>query len=293
MEIRTIGAPLLRSQSHLLSFLSASARTSTPYSSLLTRTAKPFVCHSCRQFSTILPFRQQAAAKAVGREDDTPFRLQPPPDNSDVDFLDSVMDFGPTPGASAKHTSHFKGSGNPADDKLYRTAERYGSSAGRSSFDVAMEGVGAPSPEQARTASNASSGNSWIQPKSRQTVIRGRALANKDVVFPTNRGGFAEDTLLATTKPRVLRELDIHLSARTGRTFAVDNNKMTDLGTRLRQLEMLVARNRIKADFNKQKFHERGGLKRKRLASERWRRRFKDGFQRTVTRVQELRRKGW
>jgi small subunit ribosomal protein MRP21 len=54
---------------------------------------------------------------------------------------------------------------------------------------------------------------------------------------------------------------------------------------------MLVSRNRIRADFNRQRFHERGGLKRKRLASERWR--FKEGFQRTVTRVQELRRKGW
>ena len=56
---------------------------------------------------------------------------------------------------------------------------------------------------------------------------------------------------------------------------------------------MLVSRNRIKADFNRQRFHERAGLKRKRLKSERWRRRFRIGFESVVKRVDALRRKGW
>ncbi|KAF3356792.1 hypothetical protein VdG1_06215 [Verticillium dahliae VDG1] len=42
-----------------------------------------------------------------------------------------------------------------------------------------------------------------------------------------------------------------------------------------------------------QKRHERPGLKRKRLRSERWRARFKIGFAATVSRVQELRNQGW
>jgi predicted transcriptional regulator len=54
-----------------------------------------------------------------------------------------------------------------------------------------------------------------------------------------------------------------------------------------------MARNRVKRDFQMQRFHERGGLKRKRLKSERWRARFKIGFDATCKRVTELTKKGW
>jgi hypothetical protein len=54
-----------------------------------------------------------------------------------------------------------------------------------------------------------------------------------------------------------------------------------------------MARNSVRRDFNKQKFHERPGLKRKRLKSERWRARFKTEFAATCKRVTELTRKGW
>ena len=43
----------------------------------------------------------------------------------------------------------------------------------------------------------------------------------------------------------------------------------------------------------RQRFHEREGLKRKRLRNERWRRRFKEGFQRAVGRVVGMKRQGW
>ena len=103
----------------------------------------------------------------------------------------------------------------------------------------------------------------------------------------------AADAGLELPRERVLTELPIHLTARTGRTIDVDPGKNNDLGTRLRQLDMLVARNQIRADFSKQRYHERGGMKRKRLKSQRWRIRFKNQFKKTVFRVQELRKKGW
>jgi small subunit ribosomal protein MRP21 len=43
----------------------------------------------------------------------------------------------------------------------------------------------------------------------------------------------------------------------------------------------------------RQRFHERPGLKRKRLKSERWRSRFAVGFAATVKRVQHLAQQGW
>jgi len=83
------------------------------------------------------------------------------------------------------------------------------------------------------------------------------------------------------------------LNATTGRTVELDPKRGRDIVRGLGMLGSLVSRNRVKADFNKQRFHERPGLRRKRLKSERWRARFKVGFTETCRRVTELTRKGW
>jgi len=111
------------------------------------------------------------------------------------------------------------------------------------------------------------------------------------MLFPDD--GQSDDASPHIPRPRELRELPIHLSARTGRSIDVDPAKNNDLGTRMRQLEMLCARNRIRQDFAKQRFHERPGMKRKRLKSSRWRARFKGEFKKVVARVQQVRKKGW
>jgi len=51
--------------------------------------------------------------------------------------------------------------------------------------------------------------------------------------------------------------------------------------------------NKVKTDWVTQRFHERPGLKRKRLKRVRWRRRFMDGFKAAVTKVKELKKQGW
>ncbi|KAH7379573.1 hypothetical protein BKA66DRAFT_466297 [Pyrenochaeta sp. MPI-SDFR-AT-0127] len=78
-----------------------------------------------------------------------------------------------------------------------------------------------------------------------------------------------------------------------GRTVDLDASRGRDIVRGIGMLGSLMARNKVKSDFNKQRFHERGGLKRKRLNSERWRARFKKGFQAVTGRVSELTRKGW
>ncbi|PVI04555.1 hypothetical protein DM02DRAFT_611392 [Periconia macrospinosa] len=83
------------------------------------------------------------------------------------------------------------------------------------------------------------------------------------------------------------------LGATYGRSVDLDPNRHRDLVQGVGILTALVIRNNIKNDFRKQKFHERPGLKRKRLASERWRARFKAGFHQVTSRVTELNRKGW
>ena len=83
------------------------------------------------------------------------------------------------------------------------------------------------------------------------------------------------------------------LSATYGRTVDIAPGTHRDLVQGVGMLTALVVRNNIRSDFLRQKFHERPGLKRKRLASQRWRARFKTGFHQVTSRVTELTRKGW
>lgn len=78
-----------------------------------------------------------------------------------------------------------------------------------------------------------------------------------------------------------------------GRTIEVIPEKGVDLGRALKNLEVSCAVNRVRQDVMRQRFHERPGMKRKRLKSERWRKLFKESFRATVMRVKEMRRKGW
>ncbi|KAF2113426.1 hypothetical protein BDV96DRAFT_124364 [Lophiotrema nucula] len=83
------------------------------------------------------------------------------------------------------------------------------------------------------------------------------------------------------------------LNATYGRSVELDQAKGRDIVRGIGMLGSLIARNKVRRDFQKQRFHERPGLKRKRLKSERWRARFKVGFRDVTARVSELTRKGW
>ncbi|KAF2164346.1 hypothetical protein M409DRAFT_25225 [Zasmidium cellare ATCC 36951] len=83
------------------------------------------------------------------------------------------------------------------------------------------------------------------------------------------------------------------LGPTVGRTVNVNTARGMDVGRAFRQLEILCARNQVRKDFMKQRFHERPGLKRKRLKSERWRKNFKANFKETVALVQKMRKQGW
>lgn len=83
----------------------------------------------------------------------------------------------------------------------------------------------------------------------------------------------------------------LRLNARTGRSVVVAGG--VDIGRSFNLLGMSCARNKVRSDFNRQRFHERGGLKRKRLKRERWQKRFMNGFKATISRVKEMKRQGW
>lgn len=87
-------------------------------------------------------------------------------------------------------------------------------------------------------------------------------------------------------------EVKYRLRPSIGRTVEIDKNKV-DLARGLNMLNVRVRVNKVSQDVSRQRFHERPGLKRKRLRRERWRARFKDGFKATCKRVQDLARQGW
>lgn len=94
-------------------------------------------------------------------------------------------------------------------------------------------------------------------------------------------------------KPAVRAKRTIRSRPTVGRTIEVYQEGGQHVASALKRLETLCSVNRIRADQFRQRFHERPGLKRKRLKSERWRKLFKASFKMTVARVQEMRRKGW
>lgn len=75
-----------------------------------------------------------------------------------------------------------------------------------------------------------------------------------------------------------------------GRTVYVTDD---GVARALQTLAREVRDNNVRVDQKMQRFHERPGLKRKRLKSERWRKRFMIAFKATVQKVQEMRKKGW
>ena len=78
-----------------------------------------------------------------------------------------------------------------------------------------------------------------------------------------------------------------------GRTVYVDNQRGVDIARAFKAMEIRVAKNGVRREFNAQRFHERGGTKRKRLHSQRWRLRFKAGFQAAVKRILKMKKQGW
>ena len=99
---------------------------------------------------------------------------------------------------------------------------------------------------------------------------------------------------LESTKNTVKRaKRTVRSRPTVGRTIEVEPHRGIDVGRALRNLDIACSVNRVKQDMFRQRFHERPGLKRKRLKSERWRKMFMQSFKATVMRVREMRRKGW
>lgn len=107
-----------------------------------------------------------------------------------------------------------------------------------------------------------------------------------------NRPESATDMMSAiTTMLPKAEKIPIRLSPSTGRSIAIQGN--VDVAKGFRLMERNCSQNSVKKDSQSQRYHERRGMKKKRLVRQRWRGRFMEGFKATVARVKKLRRQGW
>ncbi|KAL8792699.1 MAG: hypothetical protein Q9195_004674 [Heterodermia aff. obscurata] len=109
--------------------------------------------------------------------------------------------------------------------------------------------------------------------------------------LPGEKPGEATRTaaaLKSAVKPR--NTATIRSRPSLGRTVDVSS---AGVARALQLLAYEIRDNNVREEQRRQKFHERPGLKRKRLKSERWRKRFKIAFKATLQKVHEMRKKGW
>lgn len=85
----------------------------------------------------------------------------------------------------------------------------------------------------------------------------------------------------------------MRLTPAIGRTVDIVSEKGIDLATGLRRLARKLNDNNLRRQLVQQRHHERPGLRRKRLKSERWRKRFLKGFLATIEQVRHMRKQGW
>ncbi|KAI1142056.1 hypothetical protein F5Y05DRAFT_369577 [Hypoxylon sp. FL0543] len=129
------------------------------------------------------------------------------------------------------------------------------------------------------------------QPKTNDTEIKKPDVSLYDDPFaPEIEFETGELSKKAAERPAPTRP-PLRLVPRTGRTIHVGKN--VDIARSFKLLSIQNSQNKVAIDFNYQKFHERPGLKRKRLKSQRWQRRFKKGFKACISRVKELSKQGW
>ena len=236
------------------------------------------VCWACRQLSTQAARRQQATARAAGLEPAVNATSETPTANTNL--LDEALHLKHAFGVAANRIRH---SPSPSAPQALRST---------TSSTIRLQSL----PENSLTDVLRKFGESVDAPTRKPSSLFPSSGETSKMLFPEPDRPSSSARATSTPKPKPPPSKDIgelRLSSRTGLTLDVDPRNAADLGLKLRRLNATVARNKVPHDFRMQRFHERPGLKRKRLKSVRWRRRFAAGFQKAVSRVQELRRKGW
>jgi len=183
------------------------------------------------------------------------------------------------------------GGGNPTHDlndildELIKPGEKSASSQPPSPRYRTGAGL---AQSQGNSGTDVLSGLRWSRDRGKVEVSK---MINPKPAPPTQAS--VSEAVHAVVAASDVPQPPLRLGPSVGRSVAVEPERGIDLGRAFRNLDINCARNTVKGDFMRQRFHERPGLKRKRLRSVRWRRRFKEGFRAMVGKVEEMRKSGW
>ena len=288
MDLRLVSDPLLRSRMlPLLPFLA-------PSIPLLWRVtaASPRV----RQPMPKSPRYGSSSIHTTARQ-----RAEPSSNAADLDFLENK----PSPKPNPSFRPTFSQRRHPDDvlrnqvDSLLDATFETPNPAKRNPTESARDAsADESSAEMMETAFRNSVRNPRGPIKSYQEIARKMQFPPQHTDSERTPSSFSNDmyqALQQNTTPRPAKRAKRTVRSRpaVGRTIEVLPDRGVDVGRALRNLDMTCAVNRVRADQSRQRFHERPGMKRKRLKRERWRKMFKQSFRATVLRVMEMRRKGW
>ena len=270
MELRLVGDPLLRSRtSPLLSFLTPSISQlwrSTTASRQVRLLMPQSLRYTSSEFHTTACQRDESSSTAADLdfpEDETQSQNSRPPysqrrpadDILESQLVDNLLNSTfPTP--------------NPARRRPSKSADESSATMIQTAF---------------RNSQRTRDPDKDYQDIARKMLFPTQEIVSRD----------AHRTLGNTQKTPKRATRTVRSRPSVGRTIEVVPEKGVDFGRALRGLDISCSVNRVNKDLQRQRFHERPGMKRKRLKSERWRKMFKESFRATVTRVKEMRRKGW
>lgn len=272
MEIRRVSDSLLRSRpSPLLSFLAPSISSSrqqsvqTPSYVALARLSisrRPLITHSSLQWASA------ASTAAQAQETDDQGGLSQPPSRT-----------------SPKNEGSIQNSiSNLLDQTLVNESGRSRISR---PFTRPLENTRHPSSGPVRDSARKATESRQGFQENRQ----GRILEGMNFSKSSDLSRAIAADIAVPLKPRAVRT--IHSRPSVGRTIELDPGRGVDLARGLQRLQAQLNVNKVRSDQQRQRFHERPGLKRKRLKGERWRKRFKQGFIAIVEKVQQMRKQGW
>ena len=279
MECRALSGPLSRAiSSPLLSFLSpslCSATQSTTTSQSLTASSA-LSCIAPRRHFSLATRRQSEAAAAAPR---------PEPEQTEQ---------------SEQLEDPLAGIFNEQNDPRQATRQESGPSRTRGSSSSArinarLDALSPPNITRSRDPLFATRRDSSITKASNRGGIRPGGIAG-GMLIPNRRIDDRETAknIIADEGAPVRRsKKTVRSRPALGRTIEVEPTKGIDFGQALRKLDILLATNKVRSEQRRQKFHERPGLKRKRLKSERYRAYFKSAFTAAVARVKMMKSQGW
>ncbi|KAI9839205.1 MAG: hypothetical protein M1819_003198 [Sarea resinae] len=264
MDLRQVGAALLRSSVSPWSAIIAPSACSRPWRPCLLATSMMAGTSSCS--STITARRTFMTSRPLKQEQEQ-----------------GSSSTAPDPSGNASSSSSAK-SMDETLDSLLSDIKRPASNTGRTSRFSSRYAQAGNRPGNSAANLNSDLDRSYLSQRSRFDTSR---------MLDPNASSQVSRNIFASEPPKPPAAPPMRLGPSLGRTVQVNPGKGMDLGRSLRVLDINCNKNSVRTDASAQRFHERPGLRRKRLKSQRWRKKFKLGFQAMVSKVEEMRRKGW